>query len=42
LKVTGNYFPVFLMASVSYMLALVIIHLLVPRMEQAQVEEKTR
>jgi ACS family hexuronate transporter-like MFS transporter len=41
LKVTGNYFPVFLMASVSYLLALVFIHLLVPRLEQAQVEEKT-
>jgi ACS family hexuronate transporter-like MFS transporter len=40
LKVTGNYFPVFLMASLSYVLAIAIIHLLVPRMEQAQVEEK--
>jgi len=40
LKVTGNYFPVFLMASLAYVGALVIVHLLVPRLELAQIEEK--
>jgi ACS family hexuronate transporter-like MFS transporter len=40
LKQTGNYFPVFLMASLSYVTALVIVHLLAPRLEQAKVEEK--
>jgi MFS transporter, ACS family, hexuronate transporter len=41
LKQTGNYLPVFVMASVAYVLALVIVHLLVPRLEPAQIEAKT-
>jgi ACS family hexuronate transporter-like MFS transporter len=40
LKVTGNYLPVFVMASLAYVLALAIIHLLVPRLEVADVEAK--
>jgi ACS family hexuronate transporter-like MFS transporter len=39
-KQTGNYLPIFLMASVSYVLALVIVHLLVPRLEPAEIEAK--
>ena len=40
LKVTGNYLPVFILASLAYPLALLIVHSLVPRMELAQIEEK--
>ncbi len=40
LKASGNYLPVFMMASVAYVLALAIIHLLVPRLETADVEAK--
>ena len=40
LKVTGNYLPVFVMASVAYVLALAIVHLLVPRLQVADVEAK--
>jgi len=40
LKQTGNYFPVFMMASLAYLLALAIVHLLVPRLEPAQIEAK--
>ena len=40
LKITGNYFPVFLMASLAYPLALVIMHFIVPKLELAQIEEK--
>ena len=39
-KFTGNYFPIFLMASLAYLVALLIVHLLVPRLEPAQVEAK--
>jgi ACS family hexuronate transporter-like MFS transporter len=35
----GSYFPIFIAASVSYMLALVCIHLLVPRLAVAQVDQ---
>jgi len=42
IRVTGNYLPVFIMASVAYVLALLIVHLLVPRMELANVEEATK
>ena len=42
LKQTGNYLPVFAMASVAYILAVVIVHLLVPRLESAQIEEKAK
>jgi ACS family hexuronate transporter-like MFS transporter len=41
LKQTGNYLPVFILASLAYLLALAIVHLIVPRLEPAQVEEKT-
>jgi ACS family hexuronate transporter-like MFS transporter len=41
LKQTGNYFPVFLMASVSYLLSLLIVHLLVPKLEPARIEQPT-
>jgi ACS family hexuronate transporter-like MFS transporter len=40
LKQTGNYMPVFVMASLAYVIALVIVHLLVPRLEPAQIEAK--
>jgi ACS family hexuronate transporter-like MFS transporter len=40
-KQTGNYMPVFIMASLAYLTALLVVHLLVPRLELAQVEEKT-
>ena len=39
LKQTGNYLPVFILASVAYITALVIVHLIVPRLETAQIEE---
>jgi ACS family hexuronate transporter-like MFS transporter len=38
LKYNGNYLPVFVMASLAYILALLIVHLLVPRLESAQIE----
>jgi MFS transporter, ACS family, hexuronate transporter len=38
LKQTGNYFPVFAMASVTYLVSLLIIHLLVPRLEPAKID----
>jgi hypothetical protein len=37
----GNYFLIFLAASLAYVTALVLIHLLAPRLEPAQVEGKT-
>jgi ACS family hexuronate transporter-like MFS transporter len=37
---TGNYFPIFLAASVAYILALGIVHLLVPKLELADVESQ--
>ena len=37
----GNYFPIFLAASLAYLAALLITHLLAPKLEPAQVEEKT-
>jgi MFS transporter, ACS family, hexuronate transporter len=40
LKATGNYLPVFVMASVAYLLALAIVHMLVPRLEAADIEAK--
>jgi MFS transporter, ACS family, hexuronate transporter len=40
LKQTGNYLPVFILASLAYVLALLIIHLIVPKLEQADIEEK--
>jgi ACS family hexuronate transporter-like MFS transporter len=41
LKLTGNYFPVFLMGSLAYLGALGIVHLLAPKLEPANFEEKT-
>lgn len=38
-KATGNYLPIFVMASVAYLIALAIIHALVPKMEQAKIDE---
>jgi ACS family hexuronate transporter-like MFS transporter len=40
LKQTGNYLPVFVMASLAYVGALLIVHLLVPKLDPAQIEEK--
>jgi ACS family hexuronate transporter-like MFS transporter len=39
LKATGNYLPVFLLASVAYLAALVIVHLLAPKLEPAKTDE---
>jgi len=39
LKQTGNYLPVFVMASLAYGVALLIVHLLVPKLAPAQIEE---
>jgi ACS family hexuronate transporter-like MFS transporter len=36
----GDYVPIFVAASVAYLAALLIVHLLVPKLEPAQVEEK--
>ncbi|MCF5989771.1 MFS transporter, partial [Xanthomonas perforans] len=36
LQATGSYVPVFLMAGSAYLLALVVVHTLVPRLEPAQ------
>jgi ACS family hexuronate transporter-like MFS transporter len=38
LQVTGSYLPVFLIASLAYLLALAVIHALVPRLEPAKLE----
>jgi ACS family hexuronate transporter-like MFS transporter len=38
LEFTGSYYFVFLMASMAYLLALGIVHLLVPRLEPAEIE----
>lgn len=39
LKVTGNYLPVFILASFAYLAALLVVHLLAPKLEPAKVEE---
>ncbi len=36
LETTGSYLPVFLIAGTTYLTALLVIHLLVPRLEKAQ------
>jgi len=41
LKASGNYMPVFVMASIAYVIALAIIHTLVPILEQARIDENT-
>ncbi|WP_101924989.1 MULTISPECIES: MFS transporter [Luteimonas] len=38
LQTTGSYVPVFLMAGSAYLLALLVVHLLAPRLEPAQLE----
>lgn len=38
LQYTGSYFPIFIMAGGAYLLALAIIHLLVPRLEPANID----
>jgi ACS family hexuronate transporter-like MFS transporter len=38
LKVTGHYLPVFVLASIAYPLAVVILHLLAPRLESARLD----
>lgn len=38
LQVTGSYFPLFVMAGAAYLLALLMIHALVPRLEPAKIE----
>ncbi len=38
---TGNYPPVFVMASLAHIVSLLIVHVLVPGLEAAQIEEKT-
>jgi ACS family hexuronate transporter-like MFS transporter len=40
LKVTGHYLPVFILASIAYPLAAVILHLLVPRLESARLDQQ--
>jgi Nitrate/nitrite transporter len=40
LHTTGSYVPVFLMASSAYLIALVVVHLLAPRLEPARLEGK--
>jgi len=37
LQVTGSYVPVFLIAAFAYLIALAVIHMLVPRLEPARV-----
>ncbi|HEX8466757.1 MAG TPA: MFS transporter [Allosphingosinicella sp.] len=39
LDATGSYMPMFVIAGSSYLVALLVIHLLVPRMEEAKLEE---
>jgi ACS family hexuronate transporter-like MFS transporter len=39
LDATGSYMPMFVIAGSSYLVALLVIHLLVPRMEEARLEE---
>jgi MFS transporter, ACS family, hexuronate transporter len=39
LKVTGNYLPVFILASLAYATALLIVHVLAPKLEPAKIDE---
>jgi ACS family hexuronate transporter-like MFS transporter len=39
LEWTGNYFSLFIFAASAYLIALLVIHLLVPRLEPAGLEE---
>jgi ACS family hexuronate transporter-like MFS transporter len=38
LQYTGSYFPIFIIAASAYLIALLVIHLLVPRLSPANVE----
>ncbi|MFC4728450.1 MFS transporter [Coralloluteibacterium thermophilus] len=40
LHTTGSYLPVFLMAGSAYLIALLVVHLLAPRLEPARLEDK--
>jgi ACS family hexuronate transporter-like MFS transporter len=42
LDATGSYMPMFVIAGSSYLLALLVIHLLVPRMEEAKLGDEVR
>jgi ACS family hexuronate transporter-like MFS transporter len=39
LETTGSYVPIFIIAGVTYLLALLIIHLLVPKLEAVKISE---
>lgn len=41
LEKTGNYFPIFIIAGSAYLLALLVIHLLAPRLEPARLDSAT-
>jgi ACS family hexuronate transporter-like MFS transporter len=38
LETTGSYVPVFLMAGFAYLLALLVVHLLAPRLQPARID----
>jgi ACS family hexuronate transporter-like MFS transporter len=38
LQTTGSYLPVFLLAGSAYLLALVVVHFLAPRLQPARIE----
>jgi ACS family hexuronate transporter-like MFS transporter len=38
-KLTGNYIPIFMMASLAYLIALGLVHLMAPKLEQAKIDE---
>ena len=40
LNETGNHLPVFVLASLAYVVALLIVHLIVPKLESAQIEDR--
>jgi ACS family hexuronate transporter-like MFS transporter len=40
LQVTGSYIPMFIIAGSVYLIALLVIHLLVPRLERAEIDTR--
>jgi len=42
LKVTGNYLPVFILASCCYVLALLLVHLIVPNLDPVKADEEKK
>ena len=42
LQYTGSYLPIFIIAGSAYLVALLVIHLLAPRLEPADVESHAR